>query len=328
VKKSTSQRLTLSSGSRLGDIATRNALLVGLVAMMAFFATQSSFFLTVDNFRDVGVQSAILSVVAVTSALLLLAGYVDLSVGSNMAVSAIVTALLIVESNWNPFAAAVIGVLVGLVLGGLNGALVTFAGFSPIIVTLGTLTAYRGIALLISDAPVFGFGEGFAELGRGRVGGVPYLLVIAAAFFLGGAFALNYTARGRHIYAIGSSREAAFLAGLPIRGLPFALYLITGASAGLAGVMSAARLDSVPPGSLGVGFELDVLTAVLLGGVSFAGGRGNIRGVFLGIVFLGVLFNGLVLMNVSPFVALVVKGLALVAAAALDWVSTRLDAER
>ena len=312
---------------RAVDAATRHALLVGLIGMMVFFTTQSSVFLTVNNLRTVAVQNSILSVVAVTSAVLLLAGYVDLSVGSNIAVSGIVMGTLAVEQGWDPVLAAVIGVIVGAVLGAVNGTLVTFIGFSPIIVTLGTLTGYRGVALLINDAPIFGFGEGFAHLGRGRWIGIPILVMIAAAFFLVGTYFLKYTAHGRHVYAIGASREAAFLAGLPVRALPFVLYVVTGASAGLAGVMFAGRLNSIPPGSLGVGFELDVLTAVLLGGVSFGGGRGSIRGVFLGIVFIGVLFNGLVLLDVSPFLSLAVKGLALVFAANLDWITTKRDAE-
>lgn len=303
---------------------TQNALFVGLIVMMVIFATQSSVFLTTGNLRDVAVQSSILGIVAVTSAILLLAGGVDLSIGSTLGFGAVVTGSLM-SSGWDPALASLMGVLSGAGIGALNGFLCAILGFSPIVVTLGMLTAVRGAGFFVERNPTSGFPEGFGVLGRGDVLGVPVLVIFAAAtFLLGGAF-LRYVAWGRYVYAIGVNREAAYLSGVPVRFLPFLLYTVTGLSAGLGGVLLTSRLNSAAPATLGIGFELDVLTAVLLGGVAFGGGRGTLFGVFVGVIFLGILTNGLVLLNVFPFVQLLIKGLALVGAAGLDTFGARFE---
>lgn len=305
----------------------QNALLVGLVAMMVFFATQSSAFLRPGNLRDVAVQSSILGIVAVTSAILLLAGGVDLSIGSTLALGGVTTAVML-DNGANAAVASLVGVLSGASVGAFNGLVCAVFGFSPIIVTLGMLTAVRGITFFVERNPIYGFSDAFGFLGRGNIAGIPVLVLIAlTVFILGGAF-LRFTPWGRYVYAVGVNREAAFLSGVPVRALPFFLYVATGASAGLGGVLLASRLNTAGPATLGIGFELDVLTAVLLGGVAFGGGRGTLFGVLVGVIFLGILTNGLVLMNVFPFVQLVIKGSALVAAAGLDAVGLRLEERR
>jgi ribose transport system permease protein len=301
-----------------------NALAIGLILMMFIFGGQNPLFWTASNFRDIALQGSVLGIVAVAGALVILTGYMDLTVGSTLALGAVVTGTLIVNSGWNPFVAAGIGVLAGAVVGAVQGLLTTYFGLSAIIVTLGMLTAIRGLAFFITAAPVYGFGETFGQIGHGTVAGIPIPVLIAAAVFLVGTVFLSYTPGGRHVYAIGVNKEAAYLSGVAVRRLPFTLYILSGASAALGGVIMAARLDSAPPGSLGTGFELDVLTAILLGGVAFTGGRGSIPGVLLGVVFLGVLQNGLTLMNVSYFWQLAAKGSSLVFAAGLDLVSTQL----
>ena len=215
------------------------------------------------------------------------------------------------------------GVLAGAAVGLVNGLLVMVSGLSAIIVTLGTLTAVRGLAQTVAPDPVFGFAEGFLALGENELLGIPYLVLIAAAVFLVGWAVLARMPVGRHVYAIGVNPEAACLSGVRVSRLSMILFVVTGAAAGLAGVMLAARLGSAPSGALGVGFELDVLTAVILGGVAFSGGRGTIVGVFLGVLFLGILQNGLTLENVPAAIALMVKGVVLVVAAALDLIAVR-----
>jgi ribose transport system permease protein len=301
-----------------------NALLIGLIALGAFFATQSSDFLTGGNFRNIAENVAVLSVIVVASAMLLIAGHIDLSVGSTVGLSATITGLAVVNWDFSPAAAIVVAVAAGAGVGTINGVLCALAGLSPIIVTLGMLGAVRGLTLLINDLPIFGLGEPFRTIGAGDVAGVPILALFAAATFVAGAVFLSLTPWGRHAYAIGVNPSAAYISGLGVRRLPLLLYIATGASAGLAGVLFAARLDGVSPGDTGVGLEIDVLTAVLLGGVAFAGGRGSLFGVFIAVIFLGVLQNGLLLMNVEPFVQRLVQGLALVAAAALEVVAGRI----
>lgn len=317
-------RFDRTSLQRARTRAAASALLLGVVALLLVFSALNDAFLTVDNFRNIFIQASVISVVAVPMALLLIAGKVDLSVGSTLALGAVVTGLLITDGV-PVVPAIVIGVLAGAVVGVINGVLVEAWDLSPIIVTLGALTAVRGIALTLAPDPVFGFPDGFLALGENELFGIPYLVLIAAAVFLLGGAVLSRMPTGRHVYAVGVNPEAAYLSGVRVRRIGIWLFAATGAAAALAGVMLSARLGSAPSGSLGVGFELDVLTAVILGGVAFNGGRGTIAGVFLGVLFLGVLQNGLTLENVPAATALVVKGAVLVVAAGLDRVALRSE---
>jgi ribose/xylose/arabinose/galactoside ABC-type transport system permease subunit len=311
-----------SLGQTLRAAAAAQALLLGVIALLVYFSLNNEAFLTVDNFRNIFIQASIISVVAVPMAFLLIAGKVDLSVGSTLALGAVTTGLLITDGA-SLLPAILAGIGAGTVVGIVNGLLVTAWDFSPIIVTLGALTAVRGVAQTIAPDPLFGFSSSFIAVGEGEFVGVPYLVLIAAAAFLLGAAVLSRMPAGRHTYAIGVNSEAAYLSGVRVKRLNFAMFVATGAAAGLAGVMLSARIGSAPSGALGLGFELDVLTAVLLGGVAFTGGRGTIFGVFLGVLFLGMLQNGLTLEDVPASAALIVKGMVLVVAAGLDQIAAR-----
>lgn len=302
----------------------RNALLLALVAEVVVFFLFSADFLTVGNLTDIGLESSVIALVSVPFALLLLTGYIDLSVGSVLGLAAVITGLLL-NHGTSPVLAVLAGIGVGTVIGLINGLLCAVMGFSSIIVTLGGLTALRGVALQASTATPTNFGASFDAIGNGSIAGVPTPVIIAAAALLIGGAILRFTAWGRHIYAIGINREAAFLSGLSIRRLPLILFVATGAAAALGGIIQAARLDAAPGSTLGVGFELNVLTAVLLGGVSFGGGRGKLFGVFLGVAFLGILQNGLTLLNVSLPVTDVAQGLVLVVAGGLEYLNHRAE---
>jgi ribose/xylose/arabinose/galactoside ABC-type transport system permease subunit len=279
-------------------------------------------FLTLANFRDIAVASCIVAVVAAPSALLILSGYIDLSVGSNLALGAMTTGILMTH-GWSPVPAAAAGIGACVLVGALNGVLICGLEFSSIVVTLGTLTFVRGLALAVDSSTISGFSDGFTALGRAEVLGVPYLVIVAALALAAGWVFLERTAYGRHIHAIGVNRDAAFLSGVAVRALPFWVFVATGAAVGVAAVLYAARIASVTPAISGAGLELDVLTAILLGGVTFGGGRGRMSGVLLGVLFLGVLQNGLTIVNAPTAVALMVKGLALAVAAALDIASRK-----
>ncbi len=303
------------------EAVRKHALLFGAIALMLAFTLATDSFLTIDNLRNVAVQSSIILVVGVPSALLVIAGYVDLSVGSSLAVAAVATGLIANMVGALPGIA--LGLACGAVAGAINGYIVAVRGFSPIIATLGMLTLLRGVALVLGPNPIYDFPDLMVQIGRGRLLGVPYLLIIALAVVAAGIIVLARLPVGRHIYAMGVNSRAAYLSGVRIRTIGFCLYLATGLAAGLAGVMQASRLDSAPSESLGVGFELTALTAILLGGVSFSGGRGNVFGVVLGIWFLGILQNGLTLLNVLVSWTSIVTGAVLVGAAALDRISQR-----
>jgi ribose/xylose/arabinose/galactoside ABC-type transport system permease subunit len=309
-----------------------NALLAGLLGECVYFASNSSTFLTVGNVRNIAINSATLAVVVVPSAMLIIAGHIDLSIGSTIGLSGVLTSLAALNWHYGGGAGIVIGVLAGAGIGAINGFMCSYLRFSPIIVTLGMLGAIRGGTLLITVDPLYGLAGVFDTLGSGEIGGFPVLVIIALGVFLLGGVFLAFTPWGRYVYAIGVNPQAAFLSGLPVRALPFFLYVATGASAGLAGVLFAARLGGTAPADLGIGMELTALTAILLGGVAFAGGRGSLFGVLVAVAFLGALQDGLVLLNVEPFVQQLAQGLVLVAAAALDaaalYLSGRGDRKR
>ena len=280
--------------------------------------------------RNIAINSAILAVVVVPSALLILSGHIDLSVGSTVGLTGTITALAVTGWGWPVQWAILAGVGVGGLVGIANGLLCSVLNFNPIVVTLGMLSVVRGSTLLITSASLFNLGPVFAVVGRGTFIGIPVLVWFAVvAFALGGVF-LRLSPWGRHVYAIGVNTEAAFLAGVSVRKLPFVLYVATGVAAGIGGLMAVSRLDGAAPAQLGLTLELMVLTAVLVGGVAFAGGRGSLSGVFFAVLLLGVLQNGLVLMNVSTFVQKVAEGVLLVVAAGVDsfWVMLAVQRRR
>lgn len=306
------------------ELVVNNILLLALVLLIFYFTSQSATFLTISNFKVILTNYAAIGVVAAVMALLVIAGQVDMSVGSNIGLSGMVTAIAMTSWGMPAGAGVLIGVGTGALVGLVNGVLCAYFRFSPIIVTLGMLSVLRGATLLINPIEVAGLGDTFFWIGNGTLAGMPVLLWVVFAVFLLSAGFLSLTVWGRYVYAVGVNPQAAFLAALPVRPVVLGLYVATGTAAGLAGVLLAARLDGASPGSLGLQMELQTLTIVLLGGVAFAGGRGHIFGVFTAWVFLGVLDNGLVLLNVPPFVQLVASGLALVFAASLDALGTFL----
>jgi ribose transport system permease protein len=315
-----------SARIRATQTIQRTGLLLAFAVLVIFAATTSASFTDWTNIRIVLLQSSVIGLVAVPLTLLMLAGHIDLSIGAVSALAAVVAGHF-----WHSEGAAVallIALAVTLAVGLTNGVLSTFAGFSPIIVTLGAMTALRGVANQISGGlPETTFGPGFANLGQGSVLGIPSPALYAAGAFVIGAVFLYQTSGGRHVRALGVSPESSFLAGIDVNRLPLILYVVTALAAGFGGLVQMSRLDSVAP-TLGLGFEIDVLTAVLLGGVAFGGGGGSLLGVLVGVLFLGVLNNTLILHGVSPFWFQISSGVALVLAAGLNRLSGGLATSR
>jgi ribose transport system permease protein len=315
----------MASSRRAFLFGMRNALPFGFAGLIVLFvALGAPNFLTFGNASDIVRLSAPIMIVAVPMAFLLIMGYVDLSIGSTSALAAVVTGLLITDWGASPVVALVGGVVACAGVGLINGTFITRLGLSPIIVTLGMLTAVRGIALLLAPDSIYAFfDDSFAAVSYTGFFGIPYFGIASAIVVATGAFILAWSPVGRHALAIGVNEEAAFLSGINSRRTILVAFVVTGAMAGVAGLMYALLLNSAPSGSLGVLFELDVLTAVMLGGVAFNGGRGTIRGVVLGVLFLAVLQNGLILLNVPTSFGMVIKGAALIFAAALDLATLR-----
>ena len=303
----------------------RNGIVGALVIEVVFFAVFSDRFLTVSNFRLVLLQTAVIATLAIPSALLLMAGYVDFAIGSITGLCAVILGRLLGVMGIVP--ALIIVVLIGLAVGAAQGILSSPLGLSPIVVTLGFFTGVRGVVFVVSEGRTSsGFGDTFAIIGRGRVRWleIPVPVAIAAVAVVLGAIFLYKTRWGRYVVAIGVNARAAFRAGIRIKAIPVYLYMATGAGSAVGAMILVSRLDAAPP-LTGEGLELNVLSAVLLGGVAFGGGRGSLIGVIAGVLFVGLLNNGLLLFGVAPFWFRVSAGAALVVAAGLDGVGRRLE---
>ena len=303
------------------ELIVAAALPVAIALLALFFYIKAPVFMTMNNWISISVQVAALMTIAIPFALLLMAGKIDLSVGSTLALCGVVAGL-----SFEPLGitgAVLLTLAVGTGVGLINGVLVASIGMSPIIVTLGSLTLIRGIAQWLAPNPIFGFPEEFLVIGYERVLGLPILTWIMMGVVALGVAVMALFPIGPQIVALGVNQRAAFLVGLRVKAIGIALYACTGFFVAVAALMSISRINSAPSGTLGVGVELSVLTAVLLGGIPFAGGKGSVLRVVLGVWLLGMLSNGLILMNVPTELSLMTTGLVLVVAAALDVLRSR-----
>ncbi|AVH73663.1 ABC transporter permease subunit [Nostoc sp. 'Lobaria pulmonaria (5183) cyanobiont'] len=288
-----------------------------LVIICILFAFLSPNFLTSGNIVNILRQASINIVLATGMTFVILTGGIDLSVGSILAVSAVVALLvsLLPALSWAAVPAAL---LAGLLLGLVNGALITFLDVPPFIVTLGSLTALRGVAFLVAKGTtLINRDINFAWVGNTYIGPFPWLVIIALLTVIVSWFVLRQTVLGVQIYAVGGNERAARLTGIKVNRVLLFVYGISGLLAGLAGIMSASRLYSAS-GIVGTGYELDAIAAVILGGTSFTGGIGTIGGTLLGALIIAILNNGLTLLNLSYFWQLVVKGLVIILAVTID----------
>ncbi|MCL7746839.1 ABC transporter permease [Halalkalibacter alkaliphilus] len=272
-------------------------------------------FLTSSNLTNVARQISINAILAVGMTFVIITGGIDLSVGSVMAFTGTIMAGLMLVSGIPIYLAVLIGIVLGTVIGYINGTLVAYAKIPAIIVTLAMMEATRGLALLYTGGyPLSGLPEAFTFIGRGHVFGIiPMPVLIMVLVYIAAYIILNHLPFGRYIYAIGGNEEAVRLSGVKVKRYKIMAYVISGVTAGIAGMILTSRLASGQP-MAGVGFELDAIAAVVLGGTAIAGGRGHIFGTLLGALLIGVLSNGLNLMGVSPYVQLVLKGLIIIGA--------------
>ncbi|MDX7951951.1 ribose ABC transporter permease [Lichenihabitans sp. Uapishka_5] len=286
-------------------------------------AFSSGRFLSPLNLSTVAQQAAVNTVLAAGMTFVILTGGIDLSVGSMLAVSAM-TALIVsllpgVGTIGFGILAILAGLATGLVFGLINGTLISAMRLPPFIVTLGSLTAVRGIARLLGqDQTVFNSDLPFAFIGNGSLFGVSWLIVIAVLVIVVSWFILRRTVLGVHIYAVGGNPDAARLSGIKVWAVLLFAYGASGLLSGLGGVMQAARLYAANGLQLGTSYELDAIAAVILGGTSFVGGVGSIVGTLVGALIIAVLANGLILTGVSDVWQFIIKGLVIIGAVALD----------
>ena len=289
-----------------------------LLLLCAVFSITTETFFTVQNVSIVAQQAAINVVLATGMTFVILTGGIDLAVGSVLAASAVVavsTSLTFGAAASSVAAALACGLLFGLA----NGALIAYLRLPPFIVTLGSLTAVRGVGrLLAHDTTIMNTALSYAFIGNGSIAGVPCLVLIAAGVVAACWFVLRRTVLGLNVYAVGGNPEAARLSGISVAPVLLFVYGLSGLLAGLGGLMSSARLYAANGLQLGQSYELDAIAAVILGGTSFVGGVGSILGTLVGALIIAVLTNGLILLGVSDIWQYIVKGVVIIGAVVLD----------
>lgn len=299
-----------------------------LVVMVVVFAVAEPRFLAVDNLANIGRQSVYLLLITMAQMIVLLCAELDLSVGATVALVSVVTALTMSELGGDGLTAMVVGVAagwgVGLLVGVVNGVVVAYLKVPSFMVTLGTTSVATGSALLLSNgAPVTGIPMGFSDTwGTGSWLGLPVPLVVAVVAALAVYVFLYRTTLGRNLFAIGGNKEAAKVAGIRVRGVLVAAFVMCSGLTALSGILLTARVAS-GEATLGTSFVLLSIAAAVLGGTSLFGGEGRLGLVILGVIFIGVLSNGMNLLRVSSYVQQLIIGIVLISAVALDRVRAR-----
>lgn len=315
------EKLKVAAGAL--DLLKRYGIYVVLLLLVVFFALASPAFFNPSNLLSVARQVSMLGIAAVGFAFVLLLGGIDLSIGSVVTLVNIVAAWLMVNAGINPILASLVALIMSAAIGFTNGWIIANIKMPPLIVTLAMMIIIEGLAYMICKGlPIYGFPRWFTILGQGYVGPIPIPVIIMIVILAIGSFILNKTFFGRYFYAVGGNEQAANLSGIKVNNVKYLVYTLSGFFAGIAGIVILSRTNSAQVLS-GKGLEFDVLTACVLGGVSVTGGFGKISNVVAGVLILGVLSNGLVLLNVSQFAQMVIKGSVLMVAVAFDCLQRR-----
>jgi ribose transport system permease protein len=297
------------------------SLLIALAFLVALIGAQDPSFFRASNLEIIGMAVAITGVLAVAQTVIIILGALDISVGSLAGLSSVTSAMIFMATAQNGAVGIAGALAIGILCGLVNGCIVVFGRVNPIIATLATLAAYKGIAQLVSNGRAQGYTGAdpiFVFIARGAIAGIPTLIWILGVVAVAAHVLLRYTDIGRNIYAIGGNDTAARLAGININKYVLACYAGTGLVAALAGVLITARTGSGQPVSGSEGLELESITAAALGGCSFKGGKGTIAGTLLAVVLLGVLSNGMTLLGINTFWQNVAKGTLLVIAVVIQ----------
>lgn len=288
------------------------------VLLVMVMAMASPHFLTPVNIVNILLQTSVNGIIAIGMTLVIITAGIDLSVGSIVALSAVVAASFAHPGGYPLIVAIMAGIGVGLAVGLVNGLLIAKKGLAPFIVTLAMMTAARGLALVYTNGrPVINLTNSYDSIGGGSLLGIPLPVILFALTIAAGIVVLHFTRFGRYIFAVGGNPMAAKVSGINTHRILIAVYAITGALSGLAGIILSSRVMSASPAG-GAGYELDAIAAVVIGGTSLFGGVGSIAGTVVGVLIIGVMNNGLDMLNVSSYWQLVAKGAIILLAVLLD----------
>ena len=301
-----------SVGRRIGSWALNHGALVGLIILCIALFIATPVFLTVPNIINIGIQAAVVAIMAFGMTFVIVTSGIDLSVGSVAALSAMVSAWMFSNVGLPGWLTLIIGLLIGLLAGAASGLAIAYGKLPAFIATLAMMSVARGLTLVISGGTPVATSGAVNHLGA-DLGPIPVPVIMLALAGVVCWFILSRTVLGRSLYAIGGNEEAARLSGIPVRRILVAVYALAGLFAGLAGLVLAGRLSSA-----GLGYELDAIAAVVIGGASLSGGSGKASGTFIGAVLLAVIRNGLNILNVSSFWQQVVIGCVIALAVGFD----------
>lgn len=320
-----------TGGRRLATLLwtwlARHPMVVVMVLVIFYFSYMSKRFNSLENVQTIGLAAAPFALIALGQTLVILTGGIDLSVGSIIAASAMTAAIVVRGHPDRVMLAVLAAALVGALVGAINGTLVAALNVPPFVATLGMMTVASGAAYVIGDgAPINGLPPEFGAIANVTALGMPLPVLIMIVGFAVFLVMMAKSAYGMRIYAVGGNRLAAQIAGIKVSRVLFSVYLISGALAGLSGVILSSRVISAFP-TLGQGYELDAIAAVVIGGASLLGGRGNVAGTILGLFLIQTLNNGLDLLIVPAYWQQVIKGVLIVLAVAIDvWAMRRRGA--
>jgi inositol transport system permease protein len=301
-----------------GAFFSRYGIYFAFVLLTGILAITSPPFRTWSNFRNVLEQISINGIMAVGMTLVIITAGIDLSVGSVLALSAVVATSFAHPGEHLLIVPLAMGILTGLACGAVNGILIAKQRLAPFIVTLGMMTIARGAALVYtSGRPINELSSAYDKIGSGSVAGIPIVALIFFAVVLLGVFILHFTRFGRYVYAVGGNELAAKISGVNTDRILIGVYALTGALAGVAGIVDSSRVVSGSPAA-GEGYELDAIAAVVIGGTSLSGGIGSMAGTIVGVLIIGVMSNGLDLLFVPSYWQQIVKGVIIVLAVLLD----------
>ena len=295
------------------------AIWVVLIVLAIVFTAANPRFISPSNLLTLLRQVSMYGIASIGMTFVILLGDIDLSTGTIISFVNIICAYMMVNMGINPVVAVIISIIAATLIGVMNGFMVSTVGIPAIIATDATQTAFMGLALIICGGmPISGFSQGFAMIGQGYIGIIPIPVIIMVICFAIGSFILNKTYFGRYFYAVGGNVEAAKLSGIRVGRIKYLVFAISGFFAGLAGIVMLSRTASGNASAGADGFEFEVITCVVLGGVSITGGLGKMSGVVAGTFIIGALKNGMVLMNVNSYVQKIVMGVVLALAVGFD----------